>query len=119
MTGVQTLAGGCHCGAVRYEAEADLGQTMACNCSHCEKKGFILTFTPVEKFRLLAGEEKLAEYRFNKHAITHRFCTACGVQAFAIGVAPDGKPMAAINVRCVDGVDLAALKPQKFDGRSL
>jgi hypothetical protein len=119
MTDMKTLAGGCHCGAVRYEAEADLGEAMECNCSHCEKKGFVLTFTPVENFRLLSGADKLIEYRFNKHAIAHRFCSMCGAQPFAIGSTPDGKRMAALNLRCVDGIDLAALNPQKFDGRSI
>jgi hypothetical protein len=119
MTDMRTVAGGCHCGAVRYEAEAGLGSTMECNCSHCEKKGLILTFTPIERFRLLSGQEKLTEYRFNTHKIAHRFCADCGVQAFGFGSGPDGQPMAAINVRSVDGIDLAALTPQKFDGRSL
>jgi hypothetical protein len=31
----------------------------------------------------------------------------------------DGAKMVAVNVRCLDGVDLDALKPKKFDGRSL
>jgi hypothetical protein len=31
---------------------------------------------------------------------------------------PDGKPMAAVNVRCVDDIDLGALQPKPFDGRS-
>ena len=119
MTGTQTVAGGCHCGAVRYEAEADLGQTMQCNCSHCAKKGFILAFTPAANFRLLSGEEQLTEYRFHRHRIAHRFCSRCGVQAFAFGSGPDGAPMAALNLRCVDGLDLAALEPQPFDGKSL
>jgi hypothetical protein len=34
-------------------------------------------------------------------------------------VGPDGAEMAAINVRCLDGVDVFALEPQKFDGKSL
>jgi hypothetical protein len=116
---MQTVTGGCHCGAVRYEADVDLGETMECNCSHCEKKGFILTFTPIGHFRLLSGEDRLTEYRFNRHQIAHRFCSACGAQPFAFAAAPDGQPTAAINVRCIDGIDLAALAPQKFDGRTL
>jgi hypothetical protein len=119
MTDMQTVAGGCHCGMVRYEAEADLGQAMACNCSHCEKKGFILTFTPAENFRLLSGEDRITEYGFNQNKISHRFCAVCGTQPFAFADAPDGKPMAAINVRCIDSIDLAALTPQPFDGKSI
>lgn len=118
MAEMQNVTGGCHCGAVRYEAQADLSQSMECNCSHCEKKGFILTFTPRTNFTLLKGEDGLTEYRFNKHVIAHQFCNNCGTQPFALGVGPDGAEMAAINVRCIDKVDLAALKPMKFDGRS-
>ena len=119
MVPMQTLAGGCHCGAVRFQAEADPAQAMECNCSHCERKGFILTLTPAEKFQLLSGEDKLTEYRFNKRKIAHRFCTACGAQPFAFAASPDGTPTVAINLRCVDDLDLATLTPQKFDGRTL
>lgn len=118
MTEMKTLTGGCHCGAVRFEAEADPRQAMECNCSHCQRKGFILTFTPAEKFHLLSGADKLTEYRFNKHAIAHRFCSVCGVQAFGMGTAPDGTETAAINLRCIDDIDLATLSPQKVDGKS-
>jgi len=119
MTGMRTMRGGCHCGAVRYEAEADPAGAVECNCSYCAKKGFVLAFTGAENFRLLAGEAKLVEYRFNRHVIAHRFCRDCGTQPFSFGTGPDGKPMAAINLRCVDGIDLDALQPKKFDGLRL
>lgn len=119
MTGTRMLEGGCHCGAVRFAAEADPAGAMECNCSYCARKGFILTFTPAEKFRLLAGEDKLLEYRFNRHVIAHRFCRDCGTQPFSFGTDSKGRKMAAINLRCVDGIDVAQLAPQKFDGRRL
>jgi len=113
------VTGGCHCGAVRFAAEVDLGRTLQCNCTYCEKKGFLLTFTPAENFAVTAGADRLTEYRFNRNVIAHQFCSRCGVQAFSFGKGPDGKAMAAVNTRCIDGIELAALSPQPFDGRSL
>ncbi|MGD9868241.1 MAG: GFA family protein [Hyphomicrobiales bacterium] len=115
----QTCKGGCHCGAVRYEAEADLCQAISCNCSYCEKMGFILSFTPRAKFRIVSGEDKLTEYRFNKRVIAHLFCSVCGAHPFGFGAMPDGTEMAAINLRCIDDIDLSAFSPQSFDGKSL
>lgn len=112
------VTGGCHCGAVRFEAEADLSEVNECNCSHCQKKGFLLAFTPAENFRLLSGEDKLTEYRFNKKTIGHLFCSQCGVQPFGRGGTPDGAEIAAVNARCVDDIDLAALKRTPVDGKS-
>ncbi len=114
----QSYVGGCHCGAVRFEVEADLGQTVVCNCSICTKHAFIWTFTPAGNFRLIAGEDKLSRYHFYKHLIDHRFCAVCGVQAFAHS-APNGCEIAMINVRCLDGVDIETLHPILFDGLRL
>lgn len=118
MSDPETREGGCHCGAVAYRATVDLGQTMQCNCSHCQAKGFILTFVPADAFELLSGEDSLAEYRFHKHVIAHRFCKVCGVQPFGEGAMPDGTPTVAVNVRTIAGIDLDALSPQSVDGRS-
>jgi hypothetical protein len=39
---------------------------------------------------------------------------------FGEGIDPSsGKAMAAINVRCLEGVDLGSLRVQHFDGRAL
>ncbi len=116
---MQTYAGGCHCGAVRYEATADLDRTMACNCSRCSKLGWIMTFTPADNFKLIQGEDRLTDYQFHKNVIHHLFCSTCGIESFARGT-PPGAPgeMIAINVRCLDGVDLATLNPKPVDGKS-
>jgi hypothetical protein len=112
--------GGCHCGAVRFEVEADLSQpVMECNCSACSKKGFLLTFVPVDQFRLLSGDDAMTDYRFNTGKIRHRFCSTCGVQAFGEGAMPDGTPTRAINVRCLDDVDPSTLTIQQVDGKSV
>ena len=116
---MQTYQGGCHCGTIRYTAEVDIDQAIACNCSICSKLGLILTFTPPDRFQFQSGSDAdLADYQFNKHVIHHLFCKRCGVESFARGALPDGTPMMAINVRCLDGVDPATLSPHPFDGRS-
>lgn len=112
----QTYEGGCHCGAVRFRCEADLSTVIECNCSHCSKKGLLLVFQPRSQFTLERGEDSLTEYRFNKRVIAHQFCKVCGVQPFAFGADPKGGEMAAINVRCLDGVDLTALNRVAYDG---
>jgi hypothetical protein len=118
MTDVTKRSGGCHCGAVRYEVETDLAQVMSCNCSICSKKGILWNFVPIEKFTLLSGEENLADYLFNKHVVHHLSCKTCGVESFARGQHPNGTYVAAINVRCLDGIELSELKLTPVDGRS-
>ena len=85
---------------------------------HGRRKGFLLAFVPVDQFTLLRGEEELKSYLFNKHRIEHRFCTTCGTQPFAYGRMPDGAEIRAINLRCVEAVDLDALTVKKIDGAS-
>jgi hypothetical protein len=109
----------CHCGKVACKVEADLPTAaFECNCSHCERKGFLLAFFPRDRFSLLRGDEVLKSYFFNKHAIEHRFCGECGTQPFALGTMPDGSAMAGINLRCVEAVDIASLQRQPVDGAS-
>lgn len=119
MEDAKTHKGGCHCGAVRYEVEASLEQVMSCNCSMCSKTGAILTFAPAGNFRLQSGEDRLKGYRFNKRVIHHLFCQECGIESFARGTASNGDEMVAINIRCLDGVDVGAFTPTPFNGREL
>jgi hypothetical protein len=112
--------GSCHCGGIAFEAEGDLQQVMACNCSICSRKGSLLWFIPRDKFRLSTPEGNLKTYTFNKHTIKHRFCPTCGIHPFAEATDPrSGKPMAAINARCLEGIDVASLAVKQFDGASL
>lgn len=116
---MEKVEGGCHCGAVRFEAEVDTGSGIECNCSYCSKAAPLLAFTTADKFRQTAGEDSLTDYRFNKQVIAHLFCKACGISAFGRGTGPDGTEMAAINLRCVDGIDLPAVQRHPFNGAAL
>ena len=115
----KTFTGGCQCAKVRYEVQMDIGEVLACNCSRCGRLGSLLAFAPGTQFKLSSGASDLTKFEFNKHLIEHQFCSTCGIQSFAIGTHPKtGAKMAAINVRCLDGVDVDDLTVRKVDGRS-
>lgn len=116
--GMRSFEGGCQCGKVRYKVEASLDKVMSCNCSRCQRLGWMITFTPADKFELVSGEGATTEYLFNKHKIRHLFCSTCGIESFARGVAPDGSQMIAVNVRCLDGVEPDELTSKKVNGRA-
>jgi hypothetical protein len=110
--------GSCHCGRIAFSVEGDLKEVVQCNCSICTKRGSLLWFVPRAALTLRTPEADLATYTFNKHRIKHRFCAVCGCAPFAEGSDPQGNAMAAINVRCLDGVDIDALPRKHFDGAS-
>lgn len=119
MSEPKTYSGGCHCGKVRYDVKLDLQKpAIACNCSMCGRSGTLLMFVPADQFTLRSGEDVLTDYQFNHLVIHHLFCRVCGIKSFARGVAPDGSPTAAVNVRCIDDVDLGSLQIVSFDGKS-
>lgn len=111
--------GSCHCGQVAFEVEGEIGPVLSCNCSICSRKGSLMWFVPRAQLRLLTPEGQLSTYTFNTHRIKHRFCAACGIHPFGEGSDPAGNAMAAVNVRCLEGVDLAALEVKHYDGRSI
>jgi hypothetical protein len=115
----QKYTGGCQCGNVRYEVQAEIGRVISCNCSRCAKLGSLLSAAQASDFKLLSGEGDLTTFKFNKHVIDHPFCSTCGIQSFASGKGQDGSDMVMINVRCLDGVDPDQVQIMKFDGRSM
>jgi hypothetical protein len=115
---VQTYKGSCHCGSVQYEVQADLKSAIECNCSMCSRKGTILSMVPAEQFKLVSGEGTLSDYQFYKKAIHHTFCKNCGVTPFLSGKDQSGNTMKAINVRCLEGLDLKSLNITHVDGKS-
>jgi len=113
-----THQGSCHCGHIKFEVEGDIGAAMSCNCSMCQRKGILMWFVPRDALRLQTPDENASTYLFNKHVIRHRFCPTCGIHAYGEAPAPSGEPMAAINIRCLEGIDLQAIPVTHFDGRS-
>lgn len=116
MRDVTTHTGSCHCGRVRFEVTAPLTDVVECNCSICTRKAYLHWIVPRDAFRLLAGEDVLTTYRFGTGVAQHRFCSICGVGGFYV---PRSHPdRIDVNVRCLDGIDLAGLRVRAFDGRN-
>ena len=109
--------GSCHCGRNAFEVDGELQGVVSCNCSICQRKGSLRWFVPRDAFTLTTPEANASEYLFNKHVIEHRFCKGCGIHAYGVGRDRQGKPMAMLNVRCLEGVDIAGLHPTLFDGQ--
>lgn len=118
MSGALTWrAGGCHCQAVRFEVE--LPETIfaqSCNCSMCEKTGFVHVITAESRFRLTSGDDKLTAYTFNTGVAKHLFCSVCGIKSFYRPRSnPDGW---SVNARCLDDPDSLDIRIEPFDGRN-
>ena len=89
------VSGGCHCGAIRYEAEIDPGRVGVCHCTDCQKlsgRAFRVTVPALlGSFRLLNGTPRV----YTKTAESGRlreqaFCEKCGSQLYA--VSPGAEP---------------------------
>jgi hypothetical protein len=101
---------------VAYEVRGPIERISQCNCSICTKKGYLHWIVSRERFRLLTPDSELATYSFNTGVAKHHFCPVCGVASFYI---PRSDPdRVDVNVRCVEGVELAALHVVSFDGRN-
>lgn len=119
---MKTYHGSCHCGAVRFEADIDLGKgTLCCNCSICAKVRFWPAIIRPDAFRLLAGASELTRYHFHTKTDQHLFCRHCGVRPFVIGRSPRWGAFHALNVTCLDDVsdeELARAPITYLDGRN-
>jgi hypothetical protein len=112
-----TVAGGCHCGAVRFEVDApDEVEVYDCDCSICSMTGFLHLIVPKSRFRLLAGEAELVRYTFGTGVARHLFCRRCGIKSFYVPRSnPDGW---SVNLRCLDRAAFRSVSVLPFDGRN-
>lgn len=93
--------GGCHCGAIRFEATLSEGfhAIRRCTCSLCRMRGAVAVPAGV---RVVAGADILASYRFNTRTAEHFFCSRCGIYTHHQRRSTPSR--FAVNVACLDGV---------------
>ena len=123
---VETYTGSCHCGAIRFEADIDLGEgSNRCNCSYCAKVRAWFAFAKgAERFRLLDGSG-VSQYRWTAPGqpgphLTFTFCGTCGVRTYACGTLESlGGTFHAISVPtlALSPEELAAIPVRYVNGR--
>src|ERR1700755_2793963 len=100
--------GGCHCGAVRYQAEIDPTAGSMCNCSVCTKLSTVGGIVKPHQFRLLAGADALSTYEWGMKVGSRKFCKHCGTHCFAPGHLEQlGGDYVSINLNTLDDFDLS------------
>ncbi len=76
---VDVVEGGCHCGALRYRLQADLGDVAHCHCSICRRVsgGTLVTWVtlPLAGFQWLAGSP---QRYMAPPSCSRYFCGNCG-----------------------------------------
>ena len=117
LAALVTHTGGCHCGRVRFEVDAPaILEADECDCSICQKSGYLHLLVAADCFRLLQGEDALQTYTFNTGIAKHYFCRHCGIKSFYI---PRSHPHGvSVNARCVDRDSVESLEVTPFDGQN-
>lgn len=76
-------AGGCHCGAVRYEVSGEPLTHALCHCSDCRRNSGApmvgWTMYPKEALKITKGTPQV--YESSKHG-RRQFCAKCGTGLF-------------------------------------
>lgn len=121
-------SGSCHCGAVRFEIEADIDHVRLCDCSVCSKRGALTFRVEPSAFRLLTLLDDLAVYRWGTMTGADYFCRTCGILPFRKPPRPSAEEAAAgvrpfegwaVNARCLDRLDLTAIPIKAIAGRHI
>lgn len=99
------LTGGCACGAVRYECNADPVLVVHCCCRDCQRTSGAQMSTnavvPDGAFKVTAGETRTFETRGDSGGtVVRHFCPTCGSNLFSRPTALAG--MVVVKVGTLD-----------------
>lgn len=85
------ISGGCHCGAITYEAEIDANSVAICHCTDCQTlsgSAFrVVVPAKREGFKLLSGEPKIyVKTGESGRKRVQSFCSNCGTPIYSSAV---------------------------------
>ncbi|SCW37758.1 Uncharacterized conserved protein [Rhizobium mongolense subsp. loessense] len=107
------VTGGCHCGAIAYEAEIDPERVSICHCTDCQRLTGtayrVSTVARQEDFRLLRGTPKTYVKQGESGAYSRQFfCPDCGSHLYRMG-----EDTAFVGIRVGTINERAELPPRK------
>lgn len=109
------ITGGCHCGNIKYEAEAEPANAMICHCTDCQLlsgSAFrTLIVTDEDAFNFTSGKPKTyVKVADSGNKREQTFCPDCGSPIYSASVGASPREYA-IRLGTVDQRE--ALEPQK------
>jgi hypothetical protein len=125
---MQVYRGRCHCGDVQFEIEADIDHVRECDCSVCRRRGALNFRVLPNAIRFLTPLSDLSVYRWGTETAADYFCPRCGIMPFRQPSAPTFEERQAgavpyegwaVNVRCIDHLNLDALPRVHIPGSRL
>jgi hypothetical protein len=100
-------AGGCLCGAVRYEVRGTLRQVVACHCTQCRRMtGHFLAATAARDGELTVTRDAGLKWFSASPAARRGFCGQCGSTLFWRGTGRDYTAIAAGSLDLPTGLAL-------------
>jgi hypothetical protein len=118
----------CHCGATRFQIDANIDHVRECDCSICRRRGALILRIASDAIRFLTPIDQLAVYRWGTGTGADYFCPTCGVMPFRKPSAPTPEEAEAgvarfegwaVNARCIDDLDLDAMPRVRIRGSEL
>lgn len=121
-------SGSCHCGRVQFEVEATIDHVRVCDCSICRRRGALNFRVPQNSLNLLTPWQDLVCYQWGSMTAEDYFCPTCGILPFRRPGKPSTQELLngiepfdgwAVNVRCIEGIDIDSLPIRKIHGSSI
>jgi len=120
---VNRHAGGCHCGALRFEFStaqplADF-VPRACDCDFCTRHRAGWVSDAAGALRIEADDARLRRYRQGSGQADFLLCSGCGVLVAVVARTGDGRLLGAANRNAFEGreafVAETPVSPQQLD----
>jgi hypothetical protein len=105
-----SFTGGCLCGQVRYEIEAEAGPSRVCWCRDCQRiaaNGTVNVIFPSDAIKISGSPSQHQKPADSGNTVTRRFCGHCGTQLFSDSTGRPG--LTVVRVGTLD--EPSAIKP--------